>query len=87
MDKRIIILLSLIALLGLFLLGSSITGLVFSETCCFPPDCNPENMCDAITEQPLNTNTGYQRWSYAGLLIIMFSVISYITIHQKKHLI
>lgn len=45
MHKTIIPLI-LIALLGLHILGSGITGYVVSQTCCFPPDCEEEYLCD-----------------------------------------
>jgi uncharacterized membrane protein YphA (DoxX/SURF4 family) len=45
MDKKAV-LLAAIFLLGLVFLGRGITGMVVSESCCFPPNCAPENMCD-----------------------------------------
>ncbi|MBN1644604.1 hypothetical protein JW851_01010 [Candidatus Woesearchaeota archaeon] len=40
----------IIAILGVYLMGKGITGLVVSESCCFPPDCDDANLCDAATE-------------------------------------
>ena len=48
MDKNIIIVL-VIFFLGIYCLGRGMTGLVVSESCCFPPDCAPENQC--VTEE------------------------------------
>jgi hypothetical protein len=49
MNKTLIIII-LIAILGVYFLGKGITGLVVSESCCFPPDCDDANLCDAATE-------------------------------------
>lgn len=46
MDKKII-LLAAIFVLGLFFLGRGITGMVVSQSCCFPPNCEKENICEA----------------------------------------
>ena len=32
--------------LSVLLLGTSITSFVISESCCFPPNCAVENVCD-----------------------------------------
>jgi len=32
---------------GVLFIGASFTGLVISESCCFPPNCIEENICDA----------------------------------------
>ena len=37
--------------MGLYLLDVGITGLVVSETCCFPPDCPEENRCDVVNPE------------------------------------
>lgn len=49
MNKTLIIII-LIAILGVYFLGKGITGLVVSQSCCFPPDCDEANLCDAATE-------------------------------------
>jgi len=33
--------------IGFLLIGGGITGNVVSQSCCFPPDCEPENICDS----------------------------------------
>jgi len=48
-----------LAVIGLFLLGEGITGFIISESCCFPPDCPVEYMCDAAEpelEYPIQVN-------------------------------
>lgn len=49
MDKKII-LLAAIFVLGLVFLGRGITGMVVSQSCCFPPNCDKENACEAAAE-------------------------------------
>jgi len=41
-----------------FLIGGGITGKAISESCCFPPNCEPENVCDAAKAQYLESPTG-----------------------------
>jgi len=50
MNNKLVIPLIILALIGLYFIGSNITGYVISQSCCYPPDCEPENMCD-FTEQ------------------------------------
>ncbi|MBI5391337.1 hypothetical protein HZB02_07670 [Candidatus Woesearchaeota archaeon] len=46
-NHQIMVLLAL-SLVGIFLLGNGITGfLIISQSCCFPPHCDAENLCDA----------------------------------------
>jgi hypothetical protein len=53
MQNKILIPILLLAVFSIFLIGKGITGLVVSESCCFPPDCAPENICDqARNEMP-----------------------------------
>lgn len=49
MDKKII-LLAAIFVLGLVFLGRGISGMVVSQSCCFPPNCDKENMCESAAE-------------------------------------
>jgi len=49
MDKKIM-LLAVIFLVGFVFLGRGITGMVVSQSCCFPPDCDKENMCEAARD-------------------------------------
>jgi hypothetical protein len=37
----------LVAIIGIALIGKGLTGMVISESCCFPPNCSEERMCDA----------------------------------------
>ena len=45
MNKLNFLFIAGILLFGAFLLGGGITGMVVSQSCCFPPNCNIENMC------------------------------------------
>ncbi len=49
-NYKIIIVLIIISLAGIYLLGKGITGLVISESCCFGEDCIEENKC--VVEMP-----------------------------------
>ena len=49
MDQKIV-LLAVIFVLGLVFLGRGITGMVVSQSCCFPPNCDKENICESAAE-------------------------------------
>ena len=51
MNHKIFLPTLLLFLLGIFFVGAGITGMVISETCCFPPNCLEENICD-IAKNP-----------------------------------
>ena len=72
-----LILLGIFVLFGFFLLRGGITGNVISQSCCFPPNCAPENVCTAIgasIEKPAymspDDNTAL---SAVGLLLLVIS--------------
>jgi hypothetical protein len=57
----------IIAVVGIYFLGSGLTGFVISQSCCMGEACAPENLCDAakpIIEQPLHITE-----SFTNLLI------------------
>jgi len=47
---KTMVFLAVIFLLGLVFLGRGITGMVVSQSCCFPPNCDKENICEAAAE-------------------------------------
>jgi len=83
-----LILLGLFALFGIFLLRGGITGNVISESCCFGPDCAPENLCPttgASLEKPATLNyEDNTALSGVGLLIIVISASMVYGYSRKK---
>jgi len=75
--RQKLILLGTFALFGMFLLRGGITGSAISESCCFPPDCAPENICTvtgASIEQPAYLGAeDSTALSGIGLLVIVIS--------------
>ncbi len=67
LNKELLVLLFFL-LIGIVFLGSGITGMVVSETCCFPPDCSPENMC-VLEKQSANTV------SAVGFALVIFFAV------------
>jgi hypothetical protein len=83
MKKRVVLLLSLLAVVGVFLLGSGITSMVISQSCCFPPDCPAEYLCDSaqpILESPM---TPARIGSTAGVILLAISVFTYFVLSRK----
>jgi hypothetical protein len=90
-EKIPLIILAIFLLFGVFLLRGGMTGMVISESCCFPPGCAPENMCTATgasIEQPaLLTPEDGSALSIVGLLLIIISTaltFAYLKRHVNK---
>lgn len=82
-----LILLALFILFGIFLLRGGIIGLVISESCCFGPECAPENMCpvEPSLERPaLLSAKDNNALSVVGLLITVISVLMVFGYLRKK---
>jgi hypothetical protein len=90
-EKISLIILAIFLLFGVFLLRGGMTGFVISESCCFPPNCAPENICTATgasIEQPaLLAPEDSSALSGVGLLLIIIStalVFAYLKRHVNK---
>ncbi|MBU3941808.1 MAG: hypothetical protein KKF74_02750 [Nanoarchaeota archaeon] len=74
--------------IGFLLIGGGITGHVVSQTCCYPPDCEPENMCDFTEQhQKYSASLDIANYSvYIGEILIFVSILMYILMyrHDKK---
>jgi len=70
-----IILVALITFAGLFILSQGLSGMVVSQTCCFPPNCAPENRCTFSESNP-------EQSVMIGSTLFFLPLI-YIAIHQK----
>jgi len=88
MNNRLVIPLIILALIGLYLMGRGITGYVVSESCCFPPNCEPENMCDSAKQhQKYSASLNIANYSvYIGEILVFVSIFIYMVIysHDKK---
>ncbi|MBU4284192.1 MAG: hypothetical protein KJ968_03725 [Nanoarchaeota archaeon] len=75
-------------LIGFLLIGGGITGYVVSENCCYPPDCEPENMCDfKESNQRYSASLNIANYSvYIGEILVLVSIIMYVVMyrHDKK---
>jgi hypothetical protein len=90
-EKIPLIILAIFLLFGVFLLKGGITGMAVSESCCFPPNCAPENVCTstaATLEQPvLLLPQDNSALSGVGLLVIILSTaltFAYLKKHVNK---
>ena len=82
---KYIILFTLLALLGVYLLQEGITGLAIGQSCCFPSseNCPPENACNvAKTERPAIFN--YVLILLGAKLIILFPFLIYKRIKKRQ---
>jgi hypothetical protein len=79
--KQLIVLIA-IALAGMFFLTKGFTGLVVSQTCCFPPDCSPENLCDNAKE--IGTGEYISVYLALGGLLFLISIIPLILFLRTK---
>ena len=74
--------------IGFLLIGGGITGNVVSENCCYPPDCEPENMCDFTeSNQRYSSSLNIANYTvYIGEILVLVSIIMYAVMyrHDKK---
>jgi len=74
--------------IGFLLIGGGITGHVVSQSCCFPPDCEPENICDsAEAHQRYSASLNIANYTiYIGEILVLVSIFLYIVMyrHDKK---
>jgi hypothetical protein len=77
MNYKIVFPLVVLALLGLFFLGDGITGWIVSQSCCFPPNCPQEYMCEAAS--PQLSVQGF----YVGAILLTLAVVGYLIIYRK----
>lgn len=68
--RSAVVVLTVIAFGGLLFLGSGITGLVISETCCTGSLCSAENLCDELQE-PTVVNPAHTAVLVGGLLLFL----------------
>jgi hypothetical protein len=68
MDNRVI-LLAMVAIAGVYLLGTGISGMVVSQSCCFGEDCPPEYLCDAA--EPIVQSPAPVKATLSGVVGIM----------------
>ncbi len=86
MNHKIFLPTLLIFLLGAFLLGTGITGMIVSETCCFPPNCLEENICDvsrAVNTVPQNNPNNY--FLSLGAFLMVAGAVIYVKTHHLHH--
>ncbi len=73
----------ILILIGFLFLGKGIEGLVISESCCFPPDCEAENQC-MLRQEELGVKE-FLNFVYAGAIIFL-SLITYFLIYKKMEI-
>ena len=81
MNYKVIFPLLILALMGLFFLGDGITGWVTSQSCCFPPNCDPENVC---SKEEVGFNNLNIQGIYLGGIMVLLAVAGYIIMHKRK---
>jgi len=85
-DMRIgSILLLIIIIIGALLVGKGMTGMVISQSCCFPPNCSAENVCDSAKVPVQYYGLDINKMSlYSGSLLFIFGISAYGLIYRKK---
>jgi len=64
--------------LGLFLFGKGITGSVVSQSCCFPPDCTADNLCDSSDTSAENAGI-----MGLGVILVLVSALVFVMVHNS----
>jgi len=71
-------------LMGAFFLGTGITGLIISETCCFPPNCLEENICD-FSQDKVPKNSPNFEFLEMGAFLVVAGAIIYLETYNLHH--
>ena len=80
------------SIIGLLLVANAFTGFIISESCCFPPNCPLENICDSA--RPLLESPGAIHPSVmsrqdlsllTGIALVVVSVGMYAYHKSKMH--
>ena len=79
MNNKLLFLLIVLTLTGLFFIGNSITGLIVSQSCCFGEDCEEEYLCDG----PKDTQNDMID-ANLGVFFLISSVSLYKFTHENK---
>jgi hypothetical protein len=82
-DTKIIVPLLGLSILGLFLLGSGMTGMIISESCCIGTGCSPENLCDVAKPHLELPGTINSHNTYIGIGIIMLSISLFAVLNRS----
>ena len=83
MDTKTIIPLLALTILGLFLIGSGMTGMIISESCCMGTGCSPENLCDLAKPHLELPATANSKGTYIGIGIILLSISLFIAVNKS----
>lgn len=76
------------ALIGMIMIGSSMTGYVVSESCCFPPNCAQENLCRVANLEHPAVNETINRDAQiplVGFVLLASSLFFFIGYARKHH--
>jgi hypothetical protein len=86
MHKNIFITIAFVfVVMAMIFIGHGITGYVISESCCFPPDCEPENICTSAqpeveSPQPIYPGSNL----FVGFFILAAALAVFMHAHRKK---
>ncbi len=70
----------IVGIIGIYFIGSSITGYIVSETCCFPPNCQAENQCKF--DQSQTPSISIEKILSGASLLIMSGLLYGLLYHQ-----
>jgi hypothetical protein len=81
MENHLLVVIVLV-LAASFFLGTGITGLVISQSCCFGAECPAEYLCDAA--EPILESPGPVRSSAAGAILLLAAVLyGYVALRRQ----
>jgi hypothetical protein len=84
MEERIVLgVVIILSVSALFFIGSGITSMVISESCCFGPNCSPENLCDAAKPHPEQPASIQNTNIYIGIILLITLMIFLLSVYGK----
>ncbi|MBC8495250.1 hypothetical protein H8D36_03795 [archaeon] len=86
MEQKLLWMTVVLVLAGTYFIGSGVTGNIISQSCCFPPNCAEENICESARphiESPARSFN--DSLIYLGLIAMSCS-IGIFFLHKHEHL-
>ena len=80
----------ILVVVSMLLIGGGLTGKVISQSCCFPPDCAEENLCESAQDYYLESpghirdETSTSLSMLLGLIVLVGSLCMLLFQHYMK---
>jgi len=73
-----------LVMMSFIAISPALTGKIVSQSCCFPPDCEEEYLCEAAKPH-LESPGSFKDYRFTGGIILLLAAsIFYFSMHKRK---